>query len=100
VSVYPLYVPGVLGGNIAISVTSPAYTASTIGKTAAQIFSGAHAFFASAPNGLFPAALSGVIWLPASAYTGITVGGVGGYTATVTASLADYAPGGGNRLTQ
>jgi hypothetical protein len=91
VSVYPLYVPGILAGNKAISVTSPAYTASTIGKTAAQMLSGTHAFFGSAPNGIFPAALSGVLWLLASAYTGITVGGVGGYTATVTASLAGYA---------
>jgi hypothetical protein len=108
--VFPLYVPAALGGYKTISVPlSPTYTAKTIGKTAARFLAtgqftpsgAANPFPAPAVTGIssfFPTALSATLWLPEDAYTGITVGGTGNYTATVTAPIAAYVAGGANRL--
>jgi uncharacterized repeat protein (TIGR02543 family) len=108
--VYPLYTPGTLGGYKTVSVTSPGYTAITIGKSAARFLatglftpSGADQFPATAVDVstlLFPAAISATLWLPAANYAGITTSPASGtYGATVTASLAGYTDGGAaNRL--
>jgi hypothetical protein len=107
-TVYPLYAPAALSQKT-ISVTNPAYTARTIGKTAARFLatglftpSGADQFPSTAVtdiDGIFPAAISATLWLPAATYTGITNSPASGdYAAEVQASVVPYSEGGANRL--
>jgi hypothetical protein len=107
-AVYPLYASN-LAGNKTISVANPAYSANTIGKSAARFLTtglwtpaGTDQFPEAPLSGtdIFPHTLSGTLWLPAGEYTGITANGEGSYHADVTDAIAPYTPDGPNRLLQ
>jgi hypothetical protein len=103
VAVFPLYVSGALADSKTVSVPgSPAYTAKTLGKSAARflitgIFTAAPDQFpaaavdASLLTGLFPTAISATLWLPEnSSYSGVTVDGAGNYHANVQPAITGY----------
>jgi hypothetical protein len=91
-AVYPLYVQASHAGKV-VNVAGADYA--TISADAAAMLAGSHAFFGSAPAGLFPLAdLSATFWLPEnSSYSGITVDSAGNYSANVTAAIMGYTPG-------
>jgi hypothetical protein len=93
--VYPLYVAA-SHANKGVLISTTTYK--TISPEAAAMLAGTNPFFGSAPVGLFNTALSATFWLLPTSYSGITVGGASGYTATVSAPIGAYTGTGNNRL--